>query len=103
MCQRRGGTLLYSLNTVFVSEKGWNFAIFMERCVCAREGVELCYIHGTLCLCQRRGGTLLYSWLCVGAREGVELWLYSCNTVFVPEEGWNAGYIYGTAYHSSEL
>ena len=117
-------------------EKGWNFAIFMEHCVCVREGVELCYIHWTLCLCQRRGGTLLYSWNavfvpekgwnfaifmehCVCVREGVEL-CYIHGSVLVlekgwnsgyihvtlcllPEEGWNAGYIYGTAYHSSEL
>ena len=41
LCQRRGGTLLYS----------WLY-------VGAREWVELCYIHVTLCLCQRKDGML---------------------------------------------
>ena len=43
--KRRGGNHACKCDCVFVSEKGWNFAIFMEHCVCVREGVELCYIH----------------------------------------------------------
>ena len=47
------------------------------------------------CLYQIMGATLaIFMVLCVCARKGVELWLYSWNSVFVPEKGWNSGNIH---------
>ena len=62
---------------MFVPEKAWNSG----------------YVYGTSSLCKSGGGTLaMFMALCLCER-GVELWLYSWNSVFV-QERWNSGYIH---------
>ena len=87
-----------------------NQAVFIRLCVCAREGVKLCYIHGSVFVPdRRRGGNLLYSWLYACARgqvelcyihgtlclcrEGVEFWLYSWLCACAGGR-WNSGYLF---------
>ena len=96
VCQRRGGTLTIFMESVFVPEKGWNSDYIHGVCVCAREGVELWLYSWSLCLCQRRGELWLYSWsLCLCQRRGGTLAIFM-ESVFVPEKGWNSGYIHGS-------
>ena len=87
-CAMNTWCIQYSFhNYMLVPVKGWNSG----------------YINGTLCLCQRRGGNLaIFMALCVCAREGVEIWLYSWHSVFVPEKGWKSMYYWLDLNHGKK-